>query len=441
MLNTASRINYLGQIHHCDFDDSESKLLVTGVVRAPGVLTYRNFDGSVRRELVHPHLLRRIDAKTGMPLAAQLANLPITNDHPPFMLRGIPERIAEYKVGSVRSDGIKVYRDGRTEVIFEVNDPDAIDDIRSGRKRGLSLGYDCQAVRQDGQYEGEVFDHLQDEPFVCDHSAICAIPRSRKAVITSFKRFDHFDSQSDLAIEIFTPARTFHQSTKPKKDIAMATIQMGSATYEVDAAVAAAFNQFHTDMKMKHEEELEKKPTPEELEEAQADAEYQRTRADSLEQAILELGSEHADTETIDVSAEIGSRLDTWQQAMSLFGSANKRLDSSIPVMEVKADAFGYDPKLTCVEIKKQALQKLDANLDLTSKSDAYVEGRFDSQITNSTQVSRTDSTKALRQVLAGATPNPVSHMDAKTIRAQEMAKTQAVSRLPVSVALRESAR
>jgi hypothetical protein len=171
-----------------DTDDT-GVMTVTAIARAPGPLVYRNMDGTVRTEVVSSDFLRRLDADE-FPLAGRLAGIPVTLEHPPHLLRQDANEIKKYGKGSVKSKGIKVYSDGRTEVQFEVMDSDAQEAIRSGEKPGVSLGYLCNTVHRDGVY-------YQEEPYAPDHLAITGSPRAKEAVITGFR----MDSGEDVAWE------------------------------------------------------------------------------------------------------------------------------------------------------------------------------------------------------------------------------------------------
>jgi hypothetical protein len=176
----------------CNYRADSGVLTVTAIARCPGVLTYRSATG-VRRELVSPTFLRRMD-DAGMPLLAKMAGIPVTNEHPPQLLRQDAGAIAQYGVGKT-TPKIHVYKDGRAEVTFEVDDAQTIDDIRSKRKRGVSLGYMCDTEFTPGVFEGQRFDCIQTEPFESDHLAVCTSPRAKEAVIT---RFDSSSGHLDI---------------------------------------------------------------------------------------------------------------------------------------------------------------------------------------------------------------------------------------------------
>jgi hypothetical protein len=154
--------------------------------------------------VVSSDFLRRLDADE-FPLAGRLAGIPVTLEHPPHLLRQDANEIKKYGKGAVKSKGIKVYSDGRTEVQFEVMDSDAQEAIRSGEKPGVSLGYLCNTVHRDGIY-------YQEEPYAPDHLAITGSPRAKEAVITGFR----MDANDDVAWESREDGADIDMATRRK---------------------------------------------------------------------------------------------------------------------------------------------------------------------------------------------------------------------------------
>ncbi|MBW4469311.1 MAG: DUF2213 domain-containing protein [Stenomitos rutilans HA7619-LM2] len=193
---TAIRFNQLATIDH--FDSKDGVMTVTAIARTPGILTYRNADGSTRRELVSREFLRRTDSN-GVPLVAQLANLPVTNEHPPCLLRNDADLLKKYQVGRTQNK-VHVFDDGRVQVTFDVFDPETQDDIRLGRKDGVSVGYETAVKHDAGEWHGQHFDAMQDEPIDKDHMAVCVNNRAIGAKIKAFK-FDSADT-TDIAWQV-----------------------------------------------------------------------------------------------------------------------------------------------------------------------------------------------------------------------------------------------
>lgn len=177
------------------FDDCGDKLHITAIARHAGVLRYQNPDGSQRLEFVSPETNKALDSE-GFPWVRQLGGAVATNEHPMRLINGDSELASQVKVGEVLPK-VKIYNDGKVEVEVEVFDSETIDQIRTGQKTGLSLGYTTNVVREDGVWNGQPYTHKQIGPFVVDHVAICSRPRAPEALIT---RFD--SCGEDVAVQI-----------------------------------------------------------------------------------------------------------------------------------------------------------------------------------------------------------------------------------------------
>ena len=133
-----------------------------------------------------------------------LAGAPNTNEHPAQIIRYSTDSRKAVQVGKINEE-IHIFNDADGErsvkVRFDVSDPETIEDIRSGRKKGVSLGYLCNVVREDGEYRGQKYTHKQAMPFSIDHLAIVANPRNPGALIT---RFD----SDDIAVISMDTARS-----------------------------------------------------------------------------------------------------------------------------------------------------------------------------------------------------------------------------------------
>lgn len=174
------------------YDAGNGSMKVEAIARGSGVLPYRDSAGT-RYELVHPDFIRS-QGESGMPWLARLANAPATNEHPTGLIRFDGEARKRVQVGKVEPD---VYfftdHDGETKVRvhMDVIDPRTQDEIVSGEKTGVSMGYYCAVHADSGEYNGKKYTHRQSEPLTVDHLAIVARPRYDGASII---RFDSLES-------------------------------------------------------------------------------------------------------------------------------------------------------------------------------------------------------------------------------------------------------
>lgn len=126
-------------------------LLVPATLARTGVQTYRNPDGSLRRELRLPEEVFHADAMASLEL------VPLTLEHPPEMLTA--ENTAKYSKGSA---GENVTREGRyVKGRLAVTDSAAIEAVEKGEAVEVSVGYRCDLEHKPGVYEGQPYDYIQ----------------------------------------------------------------------------------------------------------------------------------------------------------------------------------------------------------------------------------------------------------------------------------------
>lgn len=143
--------------------DGNGTLIVNGILTRTGVFEYVHTDAQGKayktRELRHPTHVFDSEA------LASLAQLPVTDEHPAGAVT--PENVKRLAVGnlgdSVRVDGDEA-RGGNVLAVLNIRDAAAIKSVQGAEgpaKRELSVGYTCDAVAQEGEWNGERYDHIQ----------------------------------------------------------------------------------------------------------------------------------------------------------------------------------------------------------------------------------------------------------------------------------------
>ena len=172
------------------FDTGDS-MRVEAIARGSGVLPYRDASGT-RFELVHPDFIRARN-DSGMPWVAQLGNAPATNEHPQGLIRFDQEARKRVEVGQVEPE-VHIFKDATGETMvrvhMDVKDKRTQDEIASGEKTGVSMGYYCAVHADSGTYNGQKYTHRQAEPLTVDHLAIVSRPRFDGASIIRFDSQD-----------------------------------------------------------------------------------------------------------------------------------------------------------------------------------------------------------------------------------------------------------
>lgn len=140
---------------------TDGTLVAEARLTRTGVFTYRNADGSARREYRPPTQV--FDEKS----LASFRMVPITNDHPPGMLTA--DNAKQYSVGCV---GENIRRDGEHMVAtIAVHDAATIRAMDGGKNQ-VSNGYDCDLDETPGVApDGTHYDAVQTN-IVGNHLAI-----------------------------------------------------------------------------------------------------------------------------------------------------------------------------------------------------------------------------------------------------------------------------
>ncbi|MGC8710965.1 MAG: DUF2213 domain-containing protein [Leptodesmis sp.] len=422
-----------GEITGHRFDSESGVMRCTCVARSAGVLKYRRPDGSEWREFVSPELQRAVDSETGMPLVAGLAGLPVTREHPVSLLRGDSDAIAKHKVGETRNK-VHVYSDGKVEVTFDVFDAQTQEEIRSGRKTGVSVGYECGSKVESGVWNGERYDALQTLPLKWDHIAVCANPRNPEATIT---RFD--SCGDDVAVQISdTPLNRYDADDKQQLyqievggrpfmvplDLYLAIkAELGDNDddyYEDEGSDMKHSNIFDSDEDLKvlmdakakakkmakEEEEAEDMEDDEEEEEeeeeadsedrADADTIWMSDRIDSLESELIALRARCAAQDkllrkfdSIDLDELVRDRVD------SILTTYNQ-LRPYLP------EGFQLSGSATVARMKLDAIKEMDAEADVNEDTEEAV---LDSLLSVLTRYHHKDSLENQKRILN--TPEP----------------------------------
>lgn len=316
----------------------DGRIRVDGILTRSGVFTYRNPDGSERREYRPPDEVFHADSLASFALA------PVTDDHPSEMVTASNARgLAVGVVGeTVRQDGDFVIG---SLMIF---DQTTIEKMYSG-KCALSCGYEVKIDHTPGVTpEGERFDAIQ-RKIKGNHVAIVDVGRAGPEA----------RARMDSAIQVSHNTNPKPPTGEyPMEELKKALADLAKAEARADEAEA----------KLKTETER---------------ADKESARADAAEAAKADADKAREDA----VSArpeEIKSRV-----ALEMQASPILREDDTDPDLGALSD----------IEIKKSVIRKLDSKADLEGKSDAYIEARYDLALERETQSTR--SREDLREVVA----------------------------------------
>lgn len=330
---------------------AEGFLIARAPVTSIGVFSYRNPDGSERRELRLPE---EVFAEESL---ASLKMKPLTLLHPDEKVT--PENVGELSVGSVGSD---VTSDSyRVYVSLTATKKDAIDSVENGSARSLSCGYDCDIEWTSGTWMGMKYDCIQ-RNIRYNHVALVPVPRAG----------DGNAIRMDSAGTPTLPDMNKHENNTNQED-KMDKIHLDGADYQAEPQVIAAYNKA-----VDRADGLEK-----ELEKARNDAKEQLDKLTAAKSTV------EAERDSIK------ERLDAMENEMP--GKIEKAIKDRLELVS-KATAAGVEVKadMADADIKKAVISKVFPSANLDGKDEAYIAARFDCacelSATNGEEKSRKDA-------------------------------------------------
>ena len=361
----------------------EGYLRAWASIARTGIQHYTDSDGSIRREY-------RPETEVASPDSlASFAGKAITSEHPPVLLDS--ENTKDYQVGFSGTE--IVYDNGFVKAVMTITDEDTIKRIMKGDAREVSAGYRVNYDPTPGVTEnGEHYDGVQKE-IIGNHIAVVRRGRAGPQVKL------HLDRQDAADPSLF-------KTTEER--LMTAKVVFDGAEFEVSESVALAITKEREDGRMSYED-MKKK-----YDELQAAADSMKSemdamekemkgkmdsaegRADALAEQVEELKTELAAAQEINFDSMVEERV-------ALIEKAKPVLDS----------AYEFAGK-TAREVMVDSIKAVRGDeLDLSEKSDDYVQAMFDTLA----EADRTDSatTDELRKAVASiASPvsAPSAYMD-----------------------------
>lgn len=351
-----------GEIKEPKVDDAGFLHLDATVTRV-GVFKYLMADGSIRREF-------RPDSEVFSDKNIEsIKRSVVTNEHPPNRQRVTVKNAKQLQVGYADSDA---RIDGNfLRIGLVVTDEQTIQEVKSGTKVEVSCGYDCYIDPTPGVWTGpkgpEEYDVIQ-RGHTNNHIAITKQGRAGPEVRL----------HTDSAIQV-------------DEDINMTKFEIDGVSLEMESGTAALVQNI---VKKRNDsiQDLNQK-----VDQLQAQVDQLIEGKKKIEEQKVE--------EVKNDSAEV------FRQKVQERVALLRQVERILPVEELeKADS------LSDTEIKKLCLLKKTSLTpeELNSKSEAYVDARFDSMLESSSK----DTTKNLAASLLAAT-------DAKDEREVIAAKIQ----------------
>lgn len=359
-----------------------------------GIFTYMLMDGSFRRELRPPE---EVFSKDSM---ASLAEVVITNDHPPVPLDS--RNTKQYAAGFTGKD---VRRQEKfLQVDTTITEYTTIYDVLERGKQELSCGYSCEIEHTSGEFEGERYDAIQRN---IRYNHLSVVDRGRAGPEVKIKTdsagnmldIGIMKNDSDVDDEKKDSAKNSNHVSLTKisqsKGSQMTKINIDGVEYEISEALAPVVVS-----KIKEIESLKGDKAS-----LSASQEKLQGKCDGLESELKTRNDKISELEKSQLSEdEILKRADALNKVHSF-------------AKKIIGDEFKADGK-SLSDIKKDIVAKAKPDLNLEGKTDGYVEGIFDAICENHDDAAGDPLKKALGKSQTVITNDKV---DVKAARVKSM--------------------
>lgn len=330
----------MGEIRSSADFNEEGFLKCDAIVTRTGVFSYRNPDGTVRRELRHPD-----EVLLGQSLDT-MKMIPVTNDHPAERLV-TADNAKSLSVGytgeNIRPDGRYIFSN------FVVTDQEAIRQVVQNGKKELSLGYTVDLIEEKGEFEGESYDCRQTN-IKYNHLSIVNSARAGSEARIALDESD--------AVEI---------SQTEEAKMAKRKVKIDQEEFLVEPEAADSIERLLEDMKNLEDEknrvEEELKMIKDKLEKAVAERDTAKEEAEALLKENGEMKEENEEKmDDAEIDRKVRTRLKLLKQAEAVLDSEDlERVDGTSEL-----------------EIKKMIIRAKSPNAKLDGKSDVYICARYD---------------------------------------------------------------
>jgi hypothetical protein len=360
----------------------EGYLRAWASIARTGIQHYTDSDGSIRREY-------RPETEVASPDSlASFAGKAITSEHPPVLLDS--ENTKDYQVGFSGTE--VVYDNGFVKAVMTITDEDTIKRIMKGDAREVSAGYRVNYDPTPGVTEnGEHYDGVQKE-IIGNHIAVVRRGRAGPQVKL------HLDRQDAADPSLF-------KTTEER--LMTAKVVFDGAEFEVSEGVALAITKEREDGRMSYED-MKKKydelqasaaSMKEEMDamekEMKGKCDSAEGRADALAEQIEELKTELAAAQEINLDSMVEERVALIEKAK--------------PVLDA---AYAFTGK-TAREVMVDSIKAVRGDeLDLSEKSDDYVQAMFDTLSEGRSDSATTDELRKAVASIASPVSAPSAYMD-----------------------------
>jgi hypothetical protein len=329
-----------------------------------GVFTYTNADGTTRRELRLPEEVFSQDSLDS------LRDAPLVWLHPAMVN---PQNIKEHEIGHVSGTPKQDGRFVAGEVL--VKRADGLAKVDSGEGLELSCGYKCHTEVRSGTYQGEKFDCIQ-RGIVYNHVGMGPKGWGRAG--------------GDVALRLDGLYATIDLPTPERVDSPVATEQTPKMKIRFDGTEYESGSESHVNAMQ-----------------AKLDSQAGTLTKTTSERDGLQAKLDSATADVTKLTADLTAANDPAR----IDAAVENRVKLVVSAAKVLGADARFDGK-TEREVKAAVIAKVKPSIKLDGKSDAYVDGMFDSCLDGAAQATTiTGFHSALSSVKLDA--DPVEDKDA----------------------------
>lgn len=344
-----------GEVKEDAFHTDEGYIRANAIVTRTGVFNYQNPDGSIRRELRHPSDVWEKESIDSMKM------IPVTNNHPEEKLVtsfNSKKLIIGYTGETIERQDPYVYSR------LVITDQDAIDYIVNQGRKELSLGYTVDLEETPGVYEGQEYDSRQ-KNIRYNHLAIVDKARAGERARISL--------DADDAVEILE---------KEVKLMSKRKIKIDEMEVVVEENVASYVSRLEEDLRNLQDEKDRVERERRNLEEESRRVEEEILMIkDRLEKAEGERDALRS-SETR-MSEDKSTKMDS----IELQKAVQERI-AVLKIAELHLDGKVIDSlnSMSNLEIKKQIISSSRPSIDLSNKSEVYLDAMYDTIVDDSSK-------------------------------------------------------
>lgn len=307
-----------------------------------GVFPYLKADSSIEMEAKLP------DELLSDSTVSSADSKPVTNDHPTELVN--QQNASKYMKGFT-ADNAHVDND-TLKVDMTITDADLISEINKG-KQELSIGFETEIVPEKGEYKGVAYDSVQ-RNIQINHVAVVEHGRAGHSVRLIGDSAEMIEEQ-----DVHKKGQSM-ETTKVRLDGADVTV----ATADADKIIKLDADNSEKEKKI-NDLKTQIKDLQDQLAKLQGDDEETKKNADKAQAK-----ADAAEKELADLKKKYSG--DAMDKAVTA------RMELIDKVKPYVGDSYEFNGKSE-KQLKLDAIKALDDSVDLTDKSDDYIDAYFDS--------------------------------------------------------------